>query len=770
MSQQLENSGKRIMAAPLSNNAYLDADSPPAGEKPWPSRWITAGIAVLIFAVLYGAELYHYLLFHSLVELFSIVIAFSIFTFAWNCRRFLQDNYFVFLGIAYLFVAALDTLHLLSYEGIGVFAGGSANLATQLWVASRYLEAMSLLAAAFLIGRSIKPLPTFGVFFAVFGGVILTTFWWKVFPDCFAEGASLTRFKIYSEYIICGILAGTLGVLYWKRQRLDPTVFRLLAVSIGLTILGELLFTAYDDIYGFFNALGHYSKVLSFYLLYRALLKTGLNRPFSALFRQQKEVEAQLREERSLLEAVLRQMPAGVITADGTDGDIQLCNEQARQMWRCSPEDEEDFLQKFEERFYYPDGDPCPPEQTPVRRTLRTNENVEWEEFVLQRADGSFGTFLMAAAPVRSGEQEQNLAVCTFTDITDRKQMERQLRRVREGLEQRVEQRTSELEETNRALRREVERRRRAQSRIRSTNRLLRLFQSEDNLQDYLQAVVELVSEVTGCRNAGIRLRKDDGKIPYMATVGFPRSFTESECWLDPDRHKCVCTRVVEHSLLPHEQEATTRNGSFWSNDSKHFWEKLSEDKRCHYRARCVEQGFRTLAIVPIRRKNDIIGGLHLADRKAGQLSDDLVKFIESITPFIWEAVHRFQMEERLEDYRKELRSLASQVTMAEEKERRRIATQLHDSVAQTLALSKMKLGALEESTGDQATEEAVAEVKHHLDNCIEQARSLTFDLSPPILYEVGLVPAIEQLADRMREEHDLQIELRDDEGRRSGI
>ena len=751
------------MAAEYTHNPSPGESLKPTGWPAWLEPWLLACAGLMVFAVLYAAEQYHYLLFHVIVELFSIVIAFSIFTFAWNCRRFLEDNYLVFLGIAYLFVAGLDTLHLISYEGMGVFTSGGANLATQLWIASRYLESIAVLAAAVLIGRRINPVVTFGVFTVVFAALVASIFWLGVFPECYVQGASLTPFKIYSEYIICGMLAAALGALYWHRAELDETLFWLLAVSIGLTMVAELFFSVYKDVYGVFNALGHFCKVLSFYTLYRAILKSGMTRPFAALFRQQKKVEDELREERSLLEAVLRQMPAGVITVDEENGDIQLCNAQAQHMWRCSGGDEEEFLRGLEDRFFYPDGRPCPPEETPVRRTLRTGESMEWEEFVLQRADGSFGTFLMGTAPVKSGIDNDRVAVCTFADITDRKQMERQLRRVREGLEERVKKRTSELEETNRALRREVERRRRAQSRIQTTNRLLRLFQSEDNLRDYLESVAGLLSDMTGCRNVGVRLRNGDGHIPYMATVGFDQEFSQSECWLDPERHRCICSRVVEGEMLEHEEAAVTRNGSLWANDSRRFWEEVPEDKREFYRARCIEEGFRTLAVVPIRRQDNIIGGLHLADEKPGQLSDDMVKFLESITPFIWEAVHRFRMERRLEEYRKELRSLASQVTKAEEQERRRVAAELHDSVAQTLALSKMKLGALESKMKAEKAEEALREVKEHLDNCIDQTRSLTFDLSPPILYEVGLVPAVEQLADRMREEYGLQINLEDD-------
>ena len=68
----------------------------------------------LLLLPLYLTSLYSYLLFHSLSEMFSIIIAFAIFIVAWNSRRFVDDSFFVFLGIAYLFFGGLDLLHTLA--------------------------------------------------------------------------------------------------------------------------------------------------------------------------------------------------------------------------------------------------------------------------------------------------------------------------------------------------------------------------------------------------------------------------------------------------------------------------------------------------------------------------------------------------------------------------------------------------------------------------------------------------------------------------------
>jgi len=102
---------------------------------------------ILVFLGLYLTSLYHYLLFHSLAEIFSITIACGIFMIAWNSRQFFANNYLLFIGIAYLFVAGVDLIHTLAYKGMGVFEGYETNLATQLWIATRYMVSLSLLIA-----------------------------------------------------------------------------------------------------------------------------------------------------------------------------------------------------------------------------------------------------------------------------------------------------------------------------------------------------------------------------------------------------------------------------------------------------------------------------------------------------------------------------------------------------------------------------------------------------------------------------------------------
>jgi len=274
-------------------------------------EWIIESSAGIFFAVilagLYVVSYYNYLLFHSIAETFSIVIGFALFVVAWNTRRVLDNRYFLFIGIAYLFVAFLDLIHLFSYKGVGIFPFNNANLPTQLWIAARYLESISLVAAVFLIGKKVRAGITFVSFFAI-TVLLLISIRLGLFPDCFVEGVGLTPFKIASEYVICVILGVSLYLLIGQKNQFDRSVLNLLIASITATIISELAFTFYVNVYGISNMIGHYFKILSFYLIYKAVVVTGLVKPYDLMFRNIKEGEDVLRVKTEQLEIANKEL------------------------------------------------------------------------------------------------------------------------------------------------------------------------------------------------------------------------------------------------------------------------------------------------------------------------------------------------------------------------------------------------------------------------------------------------------------------------------
>ncbi len=257
---------------------------------------------ILILAVMFPLSRSNYLLYHSIAELFSVIIAAGIFMVAWHTKYAAVNSFFLFIGIAYLHVGLIDTVHMVSYQGMGVFPSYTANLPTQLWIAARALQSVSLIIAPYYLGgRKIGALGAMFGFSAVTGVLLLSVFT-GVFPDCFIPGQGLTAFKKSMEYAVSTVFLAGIFILKRKRHLMDPHMWVLTAWAIGLTVLSEMAFTLYADVFGFFNFLGHVLKIISFYLLYRAVIVTGLEKPYDTLFRTLTENEQELRDARDTLE------------------------------------------------------------------------------------------------------------------------------------------------------------------------------------------------------------------------------------------------------------------------------------------------------------------------------------------------------------------------------------------------------------------------------------------------------------------------------------
>lgn len=309
-------------------------------------RWLGAAAAwLLVFAGLHLSVLYSYNLFHGLAEVFAVVVACGIFMVAWNTREFNRTPYLMLLGVAYLCVAGLDLLHTLAYPGMGVFRNPRADLSTQLWIGARYLEALALLAASLLGLRRVKAEPLL-LGCAALTGLFLVVVFSGHFPVCYTPAGGLTAFKINSEYAICLLLA-VAGVIFWKRAGMfDRAVLRLILASIACTIASELCFSTYVSPQGLANQAGHYLKIISFYLIYRASVAASLKRPYEVLFRDLGLRERYLRSSEGRLRAILGNAAALVVFV-APDWKVHEFNLGAQEIfgWRREEVLARDFLE-----------------------------------------------------------------------------------------------------------------------------------------------------------------------------------------------------------------------------------------------------------------------------------------------------------------------------------------------------------------------------------------------------------------------------------------
>lgn len=413
---------------------------------------------LIVLFGLYLTSLYSYLLFHSLAEIFSIIIAFSIFVIAWNSRRFIESGYLFLIAVSFLFVGVIDLVHMLGYKGMGVFSGYGANLSTQLWIAARYMQALAFLSAPLFLHRKLNHRLVFVSFAIVTSVLFYSILVARLFPVCFIEGTGLTPFKVVSEYMIILMFAGSALFLLRKRDLFEPEMLWQLILAITLTILSEFAFTLYIGVYDLFNLVGHILKIVVFYLIYRAIIRTCLETPQEMIFRELKlsqealerevvERTEALRLSKGYIESLIATANVMIVGLDAV-GNVQLFNEAAERITgytKCDLEGR-NWFEVLVPRDTYP---------------------AVWEEFSRIMKGGlprNFENPILTKSGVerqiswQNGELwEQGKVTGTISfgiDITERGQAEEEIRKLNRVLEQRVKERTIELEEKNAEIKR----------------------------------------------------------------------------------------------------------------------------------------------------------------------------------------------------------------------------------------------------------------------------------------------------------------------------
>jgi signal transduction histidine kinase len=159
------------------------------------------------------------------------------------------------------------------------------------------------------------------------------------------------------------------------------------------------------------------------------------------------------------------------------------------------------------------------------------------------------------------------------------------------------------------------------------------------------------------------------------------------------------------------------------------------------------------------------VSGRDITERKRAEdelreLNADLSHQVDEQTEELQQSVEQLRAEiARRGRAEERLRALNSELLMTEERERRRLARDLHDGLGQTLTVAAMRLATLrEKAAGD--LRRLVAEVEELLLEAHKSASSLTFQLSPPMLYDMGLVPALEWLCEEMKRAYGLEVAL----------
>jgi len=668
-------------------------------------RW-KLGLGGAVVAGLYLTSRSSYLLFHTLAEMFSVVVACSIFSIAWNARNYIRNGFLLFVGIAYFSLGLLDLLHTIGYTGMPTFPG-HPFAANQLWVAARFIESLSLLLgfAYLTTGRRPNPALTLSAFVAVTALVIAAIFLWRVFPVCFVAGQGQTRFKILSEYAIISVLAVDAALLVRNRERFHRGIYLTLLAATVFAILTEVMFTLYVSNYGLANRVGHYFKVLTYYLTYLAIVKHGVEQPYEMVFRELADANGRLKDEvrahhatEGRFQRTFDESPIGTAIVD-PGGRFLKVNDA---LCRFLGYSEQELLAMGYLDVTHPGDRPVDLAQV-ARLASGELERYEVEKRYL-RKDGSVAWGHLNLKMLQDGPDGARYMLPMILDVTARRHLE-------ERLEYKVAERTAALDQANRLLRV-----------ISACNEALVRATDEKEL---VLEICRLAVSIGGYTKACLRYVDAPGGV----ASGLPgRCLHTGELCLGGQA--CLDPEPVQ---LRQQANGSTRYA-------------LGFPLRFGDRTGAVLEIFSPAA----GRFKDVETDM------LGKLANDLASGILTIRS----RAERDRARQELEDRTRMLRALASELVQSDNRERRRLAKVLHDHLQQILVAAKWRAGALAAGPKGEGFLESCRQLEDLMDEAIQSSRDLAAELSPAVLHEKGLAQALAWLGKRMKERHALDVDL----------
>lgn len=238
----------------------------------------------------------HYLPLHILVEFLSIAAAFLVFATVWHTPSKAASGAMVVVAVALFSTGWLDFMHMLSFRGMpDLVTPASPEKAIAFWLAARFMFAASLLAVSLLPPVTPPTLPQRNGILALYAAanavvIAVVLFYPDMLPRTFVEGSGLTPIKIVAEWVITGLMAVTALRYLWLSRRSDHESHPLMFGAMAIAAMGELFFSQYQSVNDAHNVLGHLYKVVSYSLIYEAMFKVSIRKPYQQLASQTQQL------------------------------------------------------------------------------------------------------------------------------------------------------------------------------------------------------------------------------------------------------------------------------------------------------------------------------------------------------------------------------------------------------------------------------------------------------------------------------------------------
>jgi|GEM_PF-3784320 len=318
--------------------------------------------------------------------------------------------------------------------------------------------------------------------------------------------------------------------------------------------------------------------------------------------------------------------------------------------------------------------------------------------------------------------------------------------RLRQTIENNVEVRIQDLQHINEDLKQEIVKRNHLYAVLRSIRDINKSITQFSDEIDLLKNICHHFTESRGYKTAWIALVDDSKMLKLVASSGFKKNYDTlvnnlKKGWVPS------CVRLsLKSSKVVTIKETTS-----------HCPNCVLYNKSVGYKA----------IVLRIAHRGKLYGVLTISIPEDFPFENEEKTLLAGVAEDIAHAIYSIennrrkrQAEEDIKHHEEQLRQLASDLTLSEERQRREIATMLHDGPCQSLTVLKVELQLLRQKEKDEAKSRLLNILIDQVERTNEETRSLIFNLSPPVLYELGLNTALSWLFDEFQQEHEISVEF----------
>jgi len=375
---------------------------------------------VIIIAALLVARFYNGVhLFHTLAELFSIFVGLLMLVVVLNTQHFVKNDFLIYLGIGYFSISLIDAMHAFTVKGMPFFNIINGEITLHFWIYGRLFEAILLLSSSIFLTRNLPIKLT-----VIVAMTLVSIICWASFqlsqPIMFIDGG-LSNFKIYTEFFVIALLLCTMVIFIRQRALLEKNVLLFLLGSLALTVVAELCFTLYTNFSGIAFIVGHVFKFLSFWMIYQAIIQTTLQEPLKLLTLSSNSYDA--------IPSPAIRIDNQTVIAQINQAALQQINKHLKQV-----------IHQPIHTFFHPTS--YTEQHCPFCQAIKLGNTITNKEVFFPQ-NGQW--YLLSITPINSTSLVGGM-VQSLTNISHQKQQEVELIEHKEHLEDRVKQRTLELE------------------------------------------------------------------------------------------------------------------------------------------------------------------------------------------------------------------------------------------------------------------------------------------------------------------------------------